>query len=215
MIHYDTSNLQLIESEIINTYNTNGTDYSQSEDLLDIRRKLLNDQALLGESQEDLLPHIIAFNDALRNALKQMYSHAHELYSKISITDFDVKIEAKCFLARIYPSLHPHQGEDRQDLFDALCDAGWNQLYDDGVSFPLVLPRDLDQSFDSFIGMDCPLPNWNEHLDKELTKDLHIINAFHNLFDHTKFALTDFIFCRDFDFEYNISYEKTNEQYRR
>ena len=56
------------------------------------------------------------------------------------------------------------------------------------------------------IGMDCKPDNWNERLDQKLTKDLHLINAFHNLLDHTNFALTDFIFCREFDLEYSINY---------
>lgn len=56
--------------------------------------------------------------------------------------------------------------------------------------------------------MDCLPPNWNEGLDGELTKDLHLINAFHNLFDHTNFALTDFIFVRDFVEDINIHLEQ-------
>lgn len=207
MIHYDDPTLDYIEDEIRYIYHKDVTGYPQSEFLLDLRNRLLNDQALTHESQEELLPHIIAFNDALRDALKHMYDRAHELYRQMSATG--IELTAKCYLAYKYPALHPYQGEDRQDLFDAICDSGWNPLYEDGVSFPLELPRDLDQSFDSFIGMDCTPFNWNEGLDSELTKDLHINRAFHNLFDHTKFALTDFIFCRDFVFEYStISEEK-------
>ncbi len=56
--------------------------------------------------------------------------------------------------------------------------------------------------------MDCLPPNWNEGLDGELTKDLHLINAFHNLFGHTNFALTDFIFVREFNIEINIHIEE-------
>jgi hypothetical protein len=121
----------------------------------------------------------------------------------------DIELTAKCWLAYDYPSLHPYQGEDRQGLYDAICDSGWNLMYDDGIPFPLVLPDHLEESFESFIGLDCPPPNWNEGLNMELTKDLHLIRQFHQLFDHTKFAITDFIFCRDFVFEYStISEEK-------
>ena len=42
--------------------------------------------------------------------------------------------------------------------------------------------------------------NWNEGLDTNLTKDLNLIYPFHNLFEHTIFALTDFIYCQDFIF---------------
>ena len=64
-------------------------------------------------------------------------------------------------------------------------------------------------SFDSYIGMNCPPPNWNEGLDQELTKDLHLIQAFHYLFDHTKFAITDFIYVREFETEINVETNKT------
>ena len=205
MVYYDDHALQLIESEIINIYNTDVSDYTQCECLLDIRRRLLNDQALTRKNQEELLPHIIAFNDALRDALELVYNQAHEFYDK---PDFEV--EGNCFLSSFYPSLHPFQHENRQDLWNALCDSGWNPLYHSGVTHSIVLPRDLDISFDSFIGMDCPPPNWNEGLDPELTKDLHLINAFHNLFDHTKFALTDFIFVRDFERDFTMSLVKND-----
>ena len=205
MVYYDDHALQLIESEIINIYNTEVFDYTKCECLLDIRRRLLNDQALTRENQKELLPHIIAFNDALRDALELVYNQAHEFYDK---PDFEV--EGNCFLSSFYPSSHPFQQENRQDLWNALRDPGWNPLYHSGVTHSIVLPRDLDISFNSFIGMDCPPPNWNEGLDPELTKDLHLINAFHNLFDHTKFALTDFIFVRDFERDFTMSLVKND-----
>ena len=134
-----------------------------------------------------------------------MYDRAHELYRQMSAIQPDIMLTATCYLAYDYPALHPYQKEDRQELFNAISDFGWNQLYADGVTFALELPRDIDMPFDTIRGMDCTPFNWNEGLDPELTKDLHINRAFHNLFDHTNFALTDFIFCRDFDLEYSIN----------
>ena len=209
MIQYDEQTLQLIEEEICYIYDSDATGYPEGEYLLDLRKRILNDQALTHESQEELLPDIIAFNDALHDALKRMYDRAHELYRQMSAIQPDIMLTAKCYLAYDYPALHPYQKEDRQELFNAISDFGWNQLYADGVTFALELPRHIDMPFDTIRGMDCTPFNWNEGLDPELTKDLHINRAFHNLFDHTKFALTDFIFCRDFDFEYStISEEK-------
>ena len=211
MIQYDEQTLQLIEEEISYIYDSDATGYPEGEYLLDLRKRILNEQACTRKAQEELLPDIIAFNDALHDALKRMYDCAHELYRQMSAIQPDIMLTAKCYLAYDYPALHPYQGENRQDLFDALCDFGWNQLYEDGVSFPLVLPRDLDQSFDSFIGMDCPPPNWNDGLDRELTKDLHIIQQFHHLFDHTRFAITDYIFFRDFIFEYSTIVDENKD----
>ena len=206
MIQYDEQTLQLIEEEITYIYDSDATGYPEGEYLLDLRKRILNEQACTRKAQEELLPDIIAFNDALHDALKRMYDRAHELYRQMSAIQPDIMLTAKCYLAYDYPALHPYQKEDRQELFNAISDFGWNQLYADGVTFALELPRDIDMPFDTIRGMDCTPFNWNEGLDPGLTKDLHINRAFHNLFDHTKFALTDFIFCRDFDLEYSINY---------
>ncbi len=206
MIQYDEQTLQLIEEEISYIYDSDATGYPEVESLLDLRKRILNEQALTRKNQEELLPYIVAFNDALRDALKYLYDRAHEQYTTICAIQPGIELEAKCFLSKKYPSLHPFQNDSRQELWEALCDTGWNSLYDTGVTRSLYLPQNLEVSFEEFIGMDCKPDNWNERLDQKLTKDLHLINAFHNLFDHTKFALTDFIFCRDFDLEYRINY---------
>jgi hypothetical protein len=51
--------------------------------------------------------------------------------------------------------------------------------------------------------------NWNEGLDRELTKDLHLTSAFHNLFEHMAFAITDFVYVREFETEINIEIIKS------
>ena len=125
------------------------------------------------------------------------------------------QVETCCYLSNDYPALHPVQGENRQELWNALQDSGWNLLYEYGVSFPLQLRGNDDpdsNDFDEFIGMNCPPPNWNEGLDQELTKDLHLIQAFHNLFDHTDFAITDFIYCRDFYYEIKVEFRNEAQQ---
>ena len=90
-----------------------------------------------------------------------------------------------------------------------ICDGNLNPLYADGISvLTLTFPRDEGCTFDSFIGMDCPPPNWNEGLDPELTKDLHLISQFHNLFQHMLFAITDFIYVRKFKTEIKVEIMK-------
>ena len=206
--------IELLEQEIVDAYNGmlkyKGVDYRDLGCLLELRKSILNKEAL--DCQEELLPDIITFNDALRDALKEMYDRAHSIWKEIKNKDAwgeSMELTAHCYLGYDYPSLHPVQGEDRQELWDAICDFGWNRLYDTGVSFPLVLPRDLHKSFETFIGMDCPPPNWNEGLDQELTKNLHLIQQFHNLFDHMEFAITDFIYVRKFETEINIEISKS------
>lgn len=202
--------IQQIEDEILMKYNDSRYDYEDFDCLLEMRKRMINNRVLA--HQEDILSDIIAFNDALTAALREMYDRAHRIWNDIKDNDTygdDVELTAKCFLSRDYPELHPMQSENREELWDAICDSGWNLLYSDGVSLPtLTLPRDINVSFDSLIGMDCPPPNWNEGLDRKLTKDLHLTSVFHNLFDHTNFAITDFIYVRKFETEINIEINK-------
>ena len=184
--------LALVEEQIIMTYNDrNPSLYTHCRALLDLRKTMINSNVL--SRQEEILPDIIAFK---------------EIKDKDSFGD-NIELRAKCFLGYDYPELHPVQGDDRQDLWDAICDSGWNPLYEDGVTIStLRLLQDSGDSFDSLTGMDCPPPNWNEGLDQELTKDLHLISPFHHLFNNTKFAITDFIYVRKFETEINIEIDR-------
>ena len=202
------NNVDAIEREIILKYNDYRSYNSDNDVLLSLRKGIINKQVLA--NQKELLPDIIAFNDALREALRDMYERAHRIWDKmINIIDEgdgeEMELTAKIYLDADYPALHPIQGDDRQDLWYALCDDDLNPMYADGISvLTLTFPRDEGYTFDSFIGMDCPPPNWNEGLDPELTKDLHLISQFHNLFQHMLFAITDFIYVRKFRTEINI-----------
>ena len=202
------NNVDAIEREIILKYNDYRCYNSDNDVLLSLRKDIINKQVLA--NQKELLSDIIAFNDALREALHEMYDRAHRIWDKMTniIDEGDgeeMELTAKIYLDADYPALHPIQGDDRQDLWYALCDDDLNPMYADGISvLTLTFPRDEDYTFDTFIGMDCPPPNWNEGLDPELTKDLHLISQFHNLFEHMLFAITDFIYVRKFRTEINI-----------
>ena len=205
--------IEAIEKEIIYRYKSARCYESDDDYLLALRRSIINKKVLA--HQKDFLPDIIAFNGALREALREMYDRAHRIWDKM-ITTIDegngeeLELTAKCYFDTEYPALHPIQGEDRQELWYALCDEDLNPLYADGISIlTLTFPRDEGCTFESFIGMDCPPPNWNEGLDPELTKELQLISQFHNLFQHMSFAITDFIYVRKFKTEINIVLTKS------
>lgn len=209
MIDIHDNDIQRIEREILWKYEKNASDYPNCDCLLKIRKYIINRKVLA--HQEVILPDIIAFNDALTVALREIYERAYRIWNSIrNFPDFgeSVGLEAKLFLSFDYPELHPVQGEDRQDFWYALCDAGWNRLYGDGISMmTLNLPED-EETFESFIGIDGEYNNWNEGLDHELTKNLHLTSAFHNIFEHMEFAITDFIYVRKFETEINIEINK-------
>ena len=211
MLDIHDTEIQLIEDRILLTYNDRRMIYPYCDSLLDWRKSLINKKALA--HQVDILSDIIAFNDALRGALKEMYDRALRIWEVVKDNKTfgdEITLTAKCFLCYKYPELHPIQGEDRQELCDAICDPDWNRMYDKGASMMLLsLPMLKQYNFDFFIGQaDSPPLNWNFGLDQELTKDLHLTSAFHHFFDHTKFAITDFIYVRKFETEINIEIDK-------
>ena len=204
MIHYDDYNLQLIEREILHCYIREN--YKQVECLLRVRKEMLNAQAM--SHQKELLLDIIAFNDALRDALKVMYDRALSLYQQVSAIQPNIQLEAKCFLDYNYPKSHPYQEDHREDIWDALSNSG-NRYYETHGAAYLVFNKGNCESFDSFIGMVDGITNWNEHFDPLLTKDLQLIEPFHSLFEHMNFALTDFIFVREFNWDFSITNDDT------
>ena len=206
-----SDDIQRIEREIINAHKGIGIryrdkDYSNFACLLEIRKDLINKKVL--KFQEDLIPEIVEFNETLHNTLQKMYDKAYHIwidFQKLRDWEDDIELTAECYLSPVHPARHPLQGEDRQDLWNALCDDELNTLYAGGVSLQtLTFPRDNKESFESFIGMDCPPPNWNEGLDSKLTEDLHLICQFNHLFDHTYWAITDFIYVREFEIRIKV-----------
>ena len=204
MIRYDDCNLQITEREILGSYHRK--DYSQVQCLCKVRKEMLNAQAM--SRQKELLPDIIAFNDALRDALKVMYDRALSLYQQVSAIQPHIHLEARCSLDYNYPKLHPYQADHREDLWEALCNEG-NPYYETFGATHLIFNKGNCESFDSFIGMVDGITNWNEHFDPILTKDLHLIEAFHGLFEDMNFALTDFVFVREFNWDFFITNEDT------
>lgn len=200
-----------IEKEILRLYaSPHCYDSKAGRILLSLRKDMINERAL--KHQEDILPDIISFNDALRQTLHNMYDRAHQIWDNLKLivnADEEPELTAKCFLDKEFSSAYKTEEARHETLWNAICDSDWNILYDDGVTLPtLTFPRDIDMSFDTFIGTDCQPPNWNEGLDSELTKDLHLTSAFHHLFQHTNFALTDFITVRKFRTEIEINIDR-------
>lgn len=204
--------LQVLENNII----TQG-DFAYPDDhirsLLEQRKEILNHLAL--RHQEELLPEIAGFNEALKRALRKMYDKACRMWECMTGGEaFDceyMQLTATCFLDYEWPKRHPVQNRRKDALWQYLSDTGYNRMYKQGTTIsPLMFSTQKGReeeplpSFDKFIWLGDTKEdlNWNEGLNEELTKDLHLISGFHQLFSHTDFALTDFIYCRDFNFEF-------------
>ncbi len=113
-----------IEEDIISSYNTN-RHYENDKCLLELRQHLINDIVLA--HQEDIIEALREFNDVLMEALKELYDRGKRIYDDLKAHgDYgdEVDVKASLYLDNVYPELHPIQGDDRQDLWEAICDGG-------------------------------------------------------------------------------------------
>ena len=99
MIHYNDYVIELLEQDILRAYNDGKVDYTEHQNLLKLRKELLNRQALA--HQQELLPDIIAFNEALREALSEMYETTRRIYRDTLSCDYGEHLEvtARCYLS--------------------------------------------------------------------------------------------------------------------
>ena len=111
--------LEELEDSIIQSYDTS-IKYENDKCLVELRSLFLNKITL--SHQEQILKPLLEFNESLREALREMYDRAHEMYDEISnnvlfLKDGEVlEITAECFLSSTYPKLHPIQNDNRQNL---------------------------------------------------------------------------------------------------
>ncbi len=113
--------LKELEEQIIIAYNgpiSKSHDYTDEHCLLKVRRNIINHYML--QRQEELLVDIIAFNDALREALLTMYEKAHAVYDTNKILGENVIVEACCFWAKTIQCYIPYKARTVKS-FGTLC----------------------------------------------------------------------------------------------
>ena len=159
---------------------------------------------------------LIGFNDALRKACTQLYHRTMTVYQEyLHRKDIsgDFEVEGKIFLGYEYPALHPIQTETAKQVWDALTCGGYITLYDEGCAWPLRFSSErspqhnINETLENWLGMEIENDNWNEGLDREWSKDLHLIQPFHNLYDHCYFSLYDLIYVREFNLEVHVEFD--------
>ena len=84
MVDIHDYDIALVEKEILMKYNDNRYGYADYGCLLSLRKDMINKRVLA--HQEEILPDIVAFNDALTEALREF----HHLFQhmKFAITGF-------------------------------------------------------------------------------------------------------------------------------
>ena len=212
---FNSTAVRSVEEQILDLYHEterkhwcNDENKKAIKSLLEVRRRILNSMFVLDEQNKQLLAE---FNEAMKQQLIEMRKRAIDLYNSVYKPDMGgtVEVEGKCFMGYEYSKIHPVQSMRAKKMWAVLngslddyiflyCEDGVNSFYINNYD-PKI------ESENELLYLNEELDNWNEGLDQELTKDLHLIHQFNHLFEYTNFALTDFIYCRDFESQTEIT----------
>ena len=84
-------------------------------------------------------------------------------------------------------------------------------LYSDGVDGGFRLCSDEEPPSEiQFLYYEEDLDNWNEGLDREMTKDMHLTRVFHNVYEHMEFSIFDLLWVRDFNIEVSVEVDSSS-----
>jgi hypothetical protein len=177
--------------------------------LLGTRKSLLNKMFVMDEESKNLLSD---FNEALKAQMIEMRKRALSIYaSNVNsglLSSFTLK--GRCFMGYEYSKIHPVQTMRAKKMWAVLNGslADYMPLYMDGVDiFELDYSEGNDSDFPSenqLLYLDEKIDNWNDELDQEMTKDMHLIHPFHNLYSHMDFSIFDLLWVRDFNIELSL-----------
>lgn len=223
---FNSTAVRSVEEQILDLYHEterkhwyNDENKKAIKSLLEVRRRILNSMFVLDEQNKQLLAE---FNEAMKQQLIEMRKRAIDLYYSISKLDKNGRIDVigKCFMGYEYSKIHPVQSIRAKKMWAVLNGSLDDYIFlycEDGVnSFDINSHDPKIESENEFLYLNEHLDNWNEGLDREMTKDMHLTYAFHNLFSHLDFSIYDLLWVRDFNIEIHVEYDYhtyENEEY--
>ena len=214
---FNSTAVRSIEEQILSLYHETESNHWHDDEnkkairsLLEVRRRILNSMFVLDEQNKQLLAE---FNEAMKQQLIEMRKRTIDLYNKVSQPDMDgrIEVEGKCFMGYEYSKIHPVQSMRAKKMWAVLNATLDDYIFlysEDGVHKYFMSSYGPDiESENEFLYLNEELDNWNEGLDREMTQDMHLTYAFHNLFSHLDFSIYDLLWVRDFNIEIHVEYD--------
>lgn len=212
---FNTTAIKEIEVSILNIYYDIEIGkhhwYREKEticQLLKIRKQILDSMFVMNENYKVLLAD---FNEAMTLQLINMRKRTISIYESVSKIEQSSYIKAKCFLGYEYSKIHPVQTIRAKKIWALLNGSidDYMPLYNDnGVNhgFSIYTENPNIESENELLYLSKEKNNWNEGLNREITKDMHLTYAFHNLFRHLDFSIYDLLWVRDFNIEIHVEH---------
>ena len=110
-----------------------------------------------------------------------------------------------------YSKIHPVQSMRAKKMWAILNATLDNYIFlysEHGVCHFYMCNEDSDIDTESeLLYLNEELNNWNEGLDRDMSADMHLTYAFHNLFQHLEFSIFDLLWVRDFNIEIHVEHD--------
>ena len=198
--------------QLMDKYDMVSNDDDDDSDWIALVRQNYINKAIW-DDQELWLPYLVEFNDVAMVALHELFDHGKRVFDKMSALykGRTVTVKACLFPSKRYPALHPVQDSFHEIFWEHTLLSERTNKYFDCFLPHLWWCTDRDrnpQKLEDICVYSLEDDNWNEGLDRELTKDLHLSHYFHHLWECSSFAYTDFIFVREFDKRIEVVIEK-------
>ena len=214
---FNSTAVRSVEEQILSLYQETERNHWHDDEnkkairsLLEVRRRILNSMFVLDEQNKQLLAE---FNEAMKQRLIEMRKRSIDLYNNVYKPEMigHVEVVGKCFMGYEYSKIHPVQSMRAKKMWAILNGSLDDYIFlyhDDGVCrFDISSDDTRIKSENEFLYLDDNMGNWNEGLDRELTSDLYLIFAFHDLFCHLDFSIFDLLWVRDFNIEIHVEYD--------
>ena len=214
---FNSTPVRSIEEQILSLYHEieeHRSTYDENKkairNLLEVRKQILDSMFVMDEQNKQLLAE---FNEAMKQQLIEMRKRAIDLYNKVYQPDMNGRIEVvgKCFMGYEYSKIHPVQSMRAKKMWAVLNGSLDDYIFlycEDGVCrFEISSDDQKIESENEFLYLLKEPENWNEGLDRDMTSDLHLIFAFHDLFQHLDFSIFDLLWVRDFNIEIHVEYD--------
>ncbi|MBR7052287.1 MAG: hypothetical protein IKI44_04775 [Bacteroidaceae bacterium] len=208
---FNTTAVRRIEEQILSLYHETERNHWYNDEnkkairsLLELRKQFLNSMFVLDEQNKQLLAE---FNEAMKLQMAEMRKRAIDLYNNVYRPDMvgHIEVVGKCFMGYEYSKIHPVQTMRAKKMWAVLngsLDDYILSYHEEGADSFLIFSDASDiESENEFLYLSEEPHNWNEGLDREMTSDLHLTYAFHNLFRHLDFSIYDLLWVRDFNIE--------------
>ena len=200
---FNTTAVRSVEEQILYLYHETERNHWYNDEnkkairsLLEVRKQVLNSMFVMNEHNKQLLAE---FNEAMKQQMVEMRKRAIELYNNVYKPDMvgHIDMVGKCFMGYEYSKIHPVQTMRAKKMWAVLNGSLDDYIFlyhEDGVdSFNISSEDHKIASENEFLYLNEVPDNWNEGLERELTSDMHLTYAFHNLFSHLDFSIFDLL----------------------